>query len=335
MNAQSASPLVDSFGRVHRNLRISVTDRCNIRCFYCMPEHEVEFLPRKALLTFEEIVRFVEVVSRFGVHRVRITGGEPLVRKDVASLVCRLAQIEGIKDVAMTTNGMLLPDHAEELKEAGLNRLNISLDGLTEETFQRISRRSGIQRVIAGIEKAIELGFETVRLNAVSIAGITEEETLPLAKFAMERDLELRFIEFMPLDAEKSWQHEMVLSGDMIKARLESEFGPLRPAKRSDKSQPAVDFVFEKGNGKIGFINPVSQPFCGDCNRMRITAEGQLRNCLFSIREWDIRSLLRGGADDLAIENRVRECVADKKAAHGIDSESFERPQKAMFQIGG
>ncbi|MEC9091259.1 MAG: GTP 3',8-cyclase MoaA [Planctomycetota bacterium] len=335
MNVQNASPIVDSYGRVHRNLRLSVTDRCNIRCFYCMPADQVEFLPRKELLTFEEITRFVEIVARLGVHRVRLTGGEPLVRKDVSQLVSRLARINGIEDIAMTTNGLLLADHAEELRDAGLSRLNISLDGLQEETFRRISRRSGIDKVVAGIDKAIGAGFKTIRLNAVSIAGITEKEVLPLARFAKERSLELRFIEFMPLDAENSWQQELVLSGETVKSCLESELGPLIPAKRTDPSQPSQDFVFKEGGGTIGFINPVSQPFCSDCNRLRLTAEGQLRNCLFSTKEWDIRQMLRGGADEPAIERQVRDCVAVKKAAHGIDSTDFERPEKSMYQIGG
>ena len=335
MNSPVNNPIVDSFGRIHQSLRISVTDRCNIRCFYCMPEHDVEFLPRQELLSFEEMTRFVSVVAKMGVNRLRLTGGEPLVRKNVDGLITQLRRIPGIEDIAMTTNGLLLKDYVSELKKAGLNRLNISLDGLSEATFQKISRRTGIQKVIDGIEAALDTGFDRIRLNAVSIAGITEKEIIPLARYAMERNLELRFIEFMPLDAQQDWQNEQVLPGERIKAELEAEFGKLLPAERNDPSQPALDFVFEQGGGKIGLINPVSQPFCQDCNRLRITAEGQIRNCLFSTTEWDARALLRSGATDQAIEEMVRECVGQKKAAHGIDTADFQRPAKAMFQIGG
>ena len=335
MNLPVTNPFTDAFGRVHNNLRISVTDRCNIRCFYCMPEQNVEFLPREELLTFEEITRFVKIVAGRGVNRLRITGGEPLVRKDVPELIARLSRIDGIEDIAMTTNGLLLADYVERLKAAGLQRLNISLDGLREETFQRIARRSGVQKVIDGIEAAIDHGFEKIRLNAVSIAGITEEEIVPLARFSMERELELRFIEFMPLDAEEAWQKDLVLPGDRIREILESEFGSLVLADRDDPSQPAMDYRFRNGSGKVGFINPVSQPFCSTCNRMRITAEGQLRNCLFSTSEWDIRKLMRDGGSDVEIEELIRSCIAAKKPAHGIDSDDFERPEKAMFQIGG
>ena len=335
MNSPVNNPIVDSFGRIHQSLRISVTDRCNIRCFYCMPEHDVEFLPRQELLSFEEMTRFVSVVAKMGVNRLRLTGGEPLVRKNVDGLITQLRRIPGIEDIAMTTNGLLLKDYVSELKKAGLNRLNISLDGLSEATFQKISRRTGIQKVIEGIEAALDTGFDRIRLNAVSIAGITEKEIIPLARYAMERNLELRFIEFMPLDAQQDWQNEQVLPGERIKAELEAEFGKLLPAERNDPSQPALDFVFEQGGGKIGLINPVSQPFCQDCNRLRITAEGQIRNCLFSTTEWDARALLRSGATDQAIEEMVRECVGQKKAAHGIDTADFQRPAKAMFQIGG
>lgn len=328
-------PLVDSFGRVHNNLRVSVTDRCNIRCFYCMPESNVQFLPRKDLLTFEELTRFVSVVAKCGVNKLRLTGGEPLVRSNLSELVSRLAKIGGIEDIALTTNGLLLADYAQPLFDAGLKRLNVSLDGLSEATFQKISRRSGLDKVLSGIDKAIEIGFQKIRLNAVSIAGITEPEIIPLAQFAREKKLELRFIEFMPLDADKSWESEQVLSGEKIKAMIESEIGNLVPAERADKSQPSMDFDFVDGVGRIGFINPVSQPFCSDCNRIRITAEGKFRNCLFSTSEWDLRKIIRDGGTDADIEAAVRDSIGQKKAAHGIDSDSFVRPEKAMFQIGG
>lgn len=328
-------PLVDRFGRVHTNLRISVTDRCNIRCFYCMPEENVQFKPRAEILTFEEIAAFTRVVARMGVNKLRLTGGEPLMRADLHLLVEQLAQIEGIHDIALTTNGMFLAEQAQALKAAGLGRLNISLDALSEETFRRIARRSGLQQVLNGIFAARQAGFDRIRLNAVAIRGITEAEVIPLARFAREHDLELRFIEFMPLDAESNWNTQQVLSGESIREMIQEAIGPLVPSDRPDPSQPAVDYQFADGSGRVGFINPVSQPFCGDCNRLRITADGKLRNCLFSTVEWDVRQLLRSGASDEEVMRLVRDCVAAKRAGHGIDSPEFIKPERAMYQIGG
>ncbi len=286
-------PIIDSFGRVHTNLRISVTDRCNIRCFYCMPAEDVEFRPRSELLTFEEITRFVSVAATMGVVRLRITGGEPLVRAEIPSLVRMLSGIGGIEDIALTTTGILLGEVADELFRAGLTRLNVSLDTLDETTFQRISRRAGLERVLDGIFAARAAGFTKIRLNALAIRDLTESEIVPLAAFAREHDLELRFIEYMPLDAAGSWQSTQVLRGAEIAAVLTAAFGPLEPVDRPDASQPAVDYRFADGRGRIGLINPVSEPFCGDCNRLRLTADGQVRNCLFSTNEWDVRTVLR------------------------------------------
>lgn len=330
-----SGPIIDSYGRVHTNLRISVTDRCNIRCFYCMPHDNVRFKPRGELLTFEEIERFVRVVAQMGVNKLRITGGEPLVRAELPKLVSALARIPGIEDLAMTTNGMFLTEHAASLKEAGLDRLNISLDGLSEETFRRIARRDGLDRVLAGIEAAKRVDFKRIRLNAVAIRDITEREIVPLAHFAREQDLELRFIEFMPLDAEQNWRDEHVLSGDEIRVRLEDAIAPLVPAARPDPTQPARDYRFADGVGQIGFINSVSEPFCDLCNRLRITAEGQLRNCLFSTVEWDARAVMRGGGSDDQLAQLTRDCVAAKKPGHGTDTYQFTRPERAMYQIGG
>jgi cyclic pyranopterin phosphate synthase len=329
------SPLVDSFGRVHTNLRISITDRCNIRCFYCMPQEVVQFVPRDDLLTYEEIERFVRVVARLGVNKVRLTGGEPLVRKDVPELVRRLAAVPGIADLALTTNGVLLGDLAAELRAAGLHRLNISLDTLREETFQKISRRQGIDRVLNGIFAAQETGFARIRLNAISIRGITEEEIVPLAEFARQNGLELRFIEYMPLDADGRWAMDQVLGGDQVRAIIDREVGRLEPIRMDDPSQPATDYRYLDGGGRVGFINPVTHSFCGDCNRLRLTAEGQVRNCLFSTVEWDARALLRGGAADAEIADLVRASIAAKKRGHGIDTPDFIKPQRAMYQIGG
>jgi cyclic pyranopterin phosphate synthase len=327
--------LVDAFGRRHTSLRVSVTDRCNIRCFYCMPNEGVVFRPREELLTFEEIGRFVRAMTPLGVRKIRLTGGEPLVRHDLDQLVRLLAAVPGVDDLALTTNGMLLADQAAGLRAAGLRRINISLDALREETFQRISRRPGLDRVLAGVAAAQASGFEQIRLNAVAIRGITEDEILPLAAFARERDLELRFIEFMPLDAEQHWTDDEVLTGREILRRVEAEFGALVAAERDDPSQPAVDFRFADGRGAVGFINSVSEPFCESCNRLRLTAEGQVRNCLFSTVEWDARAVLRGGGSDDELRGLVRDCVAAKAAAHGIGSPEFHRPQRAMYQIGG
>jgi GTP 3',8-cyclase len=331
----AGEPLIDSFGRVHTSLRISVTDRCNIRCFYCMPNENIVFRPRDEILSYEEIERFVRIVARLGVTKLRLTGGEPLVRADLPRLVGRLAAIEGIDDIALTTNGILLAEQAAALKSAGLSRVNISLDTLSEDVFRRIARRDGLDRVLAGIAAAKAAGFRQIRLNAVAIKGLTEPEVVPLTRYALSHGMQMRFIEFMPLDAEKHWDSRQVLTGDEIRQLLEEAIGPLEPEDRPDPSQPAADFRFAGGEGTVGFINPVSQPFCGDCNRLRLTAEGQLRNCLFSTIEWDARSLLRGAASDDEIEDLVRGCVRAKKPGHGIDEPGFLRPERAMYQIGG
>lgn len=328
-------PLIDTFGRVHTNLRISVTDRCNIRCFYCMPNETVQFKPRKQLLTFEEIARFTRITASLGVDKVRLTGGEPLVRAELPKLVELLRATPGIEEIALTTNGMLLADQAEALKRAGLDRLNISLDSLDKDTFERISRREGLDRVLEGIFAAQRAGFERTRLNAIAIRGITEAEVLPLGRFAREHGMELRFIEFMPLDAEGNWETDQVLDGEEIRRMLESEFGPLEPVERPDPSQPAVDFRFADGSGRIGLIKPVSEPFCETCNRLRLTAEGKVRNCLFSHEEWDALALLRGGGTDEQIVELLRTSITAKKTGHGIDSPDFVRPERAMYQIGG
>ena len=298
-----------------------------------MPENVV-FKPREEILTFDEIERFVESLIPAGVTKLRITGGEPLVRKDVDVLIGRLAAIDGVTDLAMTTNGILLAEQAQRLYDAGLQRLNVSIDGMSEQTFQQITRRSGLDKVIEGIDAACSLPFKQVRLNAIAIRGLSEPEVLPLARFAFARNLELRFIEFMPLDADGNWQSDRVLSGDEVRRMLESEFGVASPVADTDPSQPANDFTFD-GGGRVGFIDSVTQPFCQQCNRLRITAEGQVRNCLFSTVEWDARELLRSNADKHQVRDLVRDCVRAKKRGHGIDSDSFERPERPMYQIGG
>ncbi len=328
-------PLVDGFGRVHTDLRISVTDRCNIRCFYCMPAEQVRFRPRRELLTFEEIARFTRIMAQLGVNKLRLTGGEPLVRNNLERLVEQLVVIPGIREVALTTNGVLLAEQAPRLKAAGLHRLNISLDAMDPAKFAEITRRDEFDRVLAGIAAAQQAGFRHTKINAVAIRGLTESEVVPLARFCLEHDLELRFIEYMPLDADGRWQNDQVLSGEEIRRQIEEALGQLVPIEPDDPSQPAVDYRFAGGPGRMGFINPVTQSFCHRCNRLRITAEGKLRNCLFSIEEWDVRALLRGGADDDQVAELVHQGVAAKRAAHGINTDDFVKPERAMFQIGG
>jgi cyclic pyranopterin phosphate synthase len=327
--------LRDGFGRVHTNLRISVTDRCNIRCFYCMPAENVRFRPKSEILTFEEIERFTRVAVELGITKLRLTGGEPLVRHNLSELVERLAHMPGVEDLALTTNGILLREQAVDLKQAGLHRLNISLDALTDAVFEQIARRPGLSKVLDGIQAAIEVGFERIRLNAVSIRGLTESEIVPLAQFARRHGLELRFIEYMPLDADGQWNHDDVLSGDEVRAIIADEVGPLGPVGDQDPSQPATDYEYHDGGGRVGFINSVTHPFCGACDRLRLTAEGQIRNCLFSTVEWDARQVMRSGRSDERLAELLLACIAAKKAGHGIDTPDFVRPERAMYQIGG
>jgi cyclic pyranopterin phosphate synthase len=307
-----------------------------------MPAGDITFAPREELLRFEEIVRVVAVLARAGIHDVRLTGGEPLVRRDLAELVAMIAAIEGVRDLAMTTNGILLPRFAQRLRDAGLRRLNISLDTLNEETFRHITRREGVRRVIDGIDAAIRVGFDQIRLNALAIRDLTENEIDALVEFAASRRLTMRFIEYMPLDADRQWAAAKVLSGDDILRRLEKRFGRVRAIAPPQASQPARDYELidlpadaDGNHPRVGLICPVSQPFCGACDRIRLTAEGTIRNCLFSAQEWDLRELLRGGASDEAILARVAESVGAKLAGHLISRPGFDQPERAMYRIGG
>lgn len=333
-NATSPSELVDSFGRRHTDLRVSVTDRCNLRCSYCMPL-EVAFKPREELLSYEEITRAVAVATQLGIRTVRLTGGEPLVRAELDRLVRQLVAIPGLDEVALTTNGLLLAEQAERLARAGLTRLNVSLDSLDAERFEQIARRPGLQRVLEGLAIARRCGFQAIRVNAVSIRGLTEAEIVPLARFCREQDFHLRFIEFMPLDADDGWAEESVLSGAEVRQILAAACGPLESLPAKDPGQPAVDYRYADGGGLVGFINPVSQPFCDRCDRLRLTADGQFRNCLFSTSEWDARAILRDGGNDDDLARLLVDCVQAKRAAHGIGSVGFKRPARAMYQIGG
>ena len=333
--------LVDRFGRVHNNLRISVTDRCNIRCFYCMPAEDVQFLPKQQLLTFEEIERVVRIAVTLGIDRLRLTGGEPLVRRDLPLLVAALSQIPGIVDIGLTTNGMLLSELAQPLRQAGLRRLNISLDALDPEVFRRVTRRDGYEQVLAGIEAARRAGFSPIKLNAVSVRGLTEDQIEPFGRLARDTDTVVRFIEFMPLDADSQWQRDRVLTAVEILQRLEHAFGPLRPVAAqggqvvTDGKAPAEDYEFVDGRGRIGLIASVSQPFCASCNRFRVTADGRLRNCLFSHEETDIRELLRAGAEDAVIAQAMLDCIAAKGEGHEINTSRFVQPLRPMYAIGG
>jgi len=328
------SRLVDGFGRLHTDLRISVTDRCNLRCTYCMPA-EVVFRPREELLSFEEIVRVATVAAEEGIRTVRLTGGEPLLRRDLDALVRMLAAVPGIAEVSLTTNGLLLAEQAATLAGAGLGRLNVSLDAVRPSAFERITRRTGLDRVLAGLAAARRAGFTALRVNAVSMRGLSEQEIVPLAEFCRRERLHLRFIEFMPLDADGAWQEGSVLSGAEVRDVLQREVGRLERLPQADPGQPAVDWRWADGGGLVGFIDAVTSPFCDRCDRLRLTADGQFRNCLFSTTEWDVRGLLRGGGDDAGIAALLRDCVAAKRAAHGIGSPAFERPGRAMYQIGG
>lgn len=326
--------LIDSFGRVHNNLRISVTDRCNVRCVYCMPE-TVTFMQRSDLLSFEEIVRFARVAAGLGIDKIRLTGGEPLVRRDLPKLVSMLAEIPGIKDIGLTTNGVLLADLAAELWNAGLRRINVSLDTMNPVKFAEITRRPGFERVIEGILKAREVGFDPVKINALAIKNFTEEEIVPLAEFARANGLEIRFIEYMPLDEVGRWRRSMVLFAADILEILSKGIGPLAPATDDDPRAPALEYDYLDGRGRVGMIASVSRPFCMSCNRIRLTADGKLRNCLFAVEETDVKALLRGGAADETIARAVRESVAGKHEGHEINSARFVKPERLMHSIGG
>lgn len=326
--------LIDKFGRAHSSLRLSVTDRCNIRCFYCMPNDQIRFLPRREVLSFEEIVALVRLLATMGVNRLRLTGGEPLVRDSLPTLVEMLKSIAGIEEVALTTNGVLLANQAQALKDAGLDRINVSLDSIDREIFQQITRRDELPRVLEGIQAGQEAGLP-IRLNALAIKGVTESQIVPLAEFALQRGLTLRFIEFMPLDFDRNWSEEQVLTAPQILTRIADAFGPLVEASRPDPAQPSRDYLYAEGQGRLGVIHSVSQPFCSQCNRLRLTAEGKLRNCLFSQREWDLKEPLRSGAGESVLVERIRQCVQAKLAGHAIGEAQFEYPDKSMHQIGG
>jgi cyclic pyranopterin phosphate synthase len=327
-------PLHDGHGRRISDLRVSVTDRCNFRCQYCMPAEGLPWLERAEVLTFEEIERLVTLLAQMGIEELRLTGGEPLVRRDFPKLAARLKQVPGLHEVSITTNGFLLERDAEALVAAGVDRFNVSVDSLQRDRFYEQTRRDALGRVLAGLEHLASFPeAHPIKVNAVAIRGFTEDEVLPFARFAREHPYEVRFIEYMPLDGDRSWKADQVLTGAEIREAIHAVY-PLDTAARDPHATARVHH-FADGQGKIGFINPVSEPFCGDCNRIRLTADGRLRTCLFSINETDLRAVMRAGADDDELEQVIRTAVWAKELKHHVNEPGFVQPSRTMSAIGG
>ncbi|MCW2986911.1 MAG: moaA [Conexibacter sp.] len=327
-------PLHDGHGRRISDLRVSVTDRCNFRCQYCMPAEGLPWLERADILSFEEIERLVSVLAQMGVTTLRLTGGEPLVRRDFPLLAAKLKAVEGLDEVSVTTNGYLLERDAEALVAAGVDRFNVSVDSLQRDRFYEQTRRDALPRVLAGLEHLATFPeAHPIKVNAVAIRGFTEQEVLPFARFAREHPYEVRFIEYMPLDGDRAWKPGQVLTGAEIRAAIHAVH-PLEDATRDPHATARVH-RFADGRGSIGFINPVSEPFCGDCNRIRLTADGRLRTCLFSLNETDLRAPLRAGATDDDLEQVIRDAVWAKELKHHVNEPGFVQPARTMSAIGG
>jgi cyclic pyranopterin phosphate synthase len=346
--------LVDSYGRVLRDLRVSITDRCNFRCLYCLPETEAahnfyrgrwanlpdstpivqQWVPRAKILSFEEIERVVRIAVQFGIEKIRLTGGEPLLRNGVEDLVACIAKIPGIQDLAMTTNGFLFPEKARKLRDAGLRRISFSLDSLDAANFKKITGRDGLEEVLTSIKLAQDLGFHPVKVNAVVIRDINDHEIVALAEFAREHNLSFRFIEFMPLDSARAWLKDMVVPGHEVLERLQARFA-LKAVRSENPSETATRWAFDDGRGEIGIIAPVSEPFCGHCNRIRMTADGKIRTCLFSVTEHDLRAMLRGGSSDEEIAQWLKGVVWQKEERHHIGEVDFVPASRSMSCIGG
>jgi GTP 3',8-cyclase len=326
--------LVDSWGREIKSVRVSVTDKCNFRCRYCMPAEGLEWLPKQDLLSFEELERLIRLLAGMGVEEVRLTGGEPLARRDLPTLVGMLTRIRGVNDLSLTTNGVLLDRFCGQLVDAGLSRLNVSLDSLSHVRFAEITRRDALDRVLRGLEEAERYPqLRPIKVNCVAIRGFTEPEVPALAALARQKPYVVRFIEFMPLDADEAWREDEVLTGAEIRTIIEQHWPLVElPAK---PSSTARRFRFADGAGEIGFVNPVSEPFCSSCDRIRLTADGQLRTCLFSRREWDLRAPLREGAPDEEVAALIRFAVRHKELKHRINEPGFVRASRSMSQIGG
>jgi cyclic pyranopterin phosphate synthase len=330
----SPDPLVDGHGRTISDLRVSVTDRCNFRCQYCMPAEGLPWLERADVLSFEEIERLVSIVAAMGVTDLRLTGGEPLVRREFPRLVEMLARVRGVEDLSLTTNGYLLERDADALVDAGITRVNVSIDSLQKDRFFQITRRDSLPQVLRGLEAiARHERIWPIKVNAVALRGFTEEEAIPFAEFARSTSYQVRFIEFMPLDGDHAWSKDQVLSGEEIRAIID-QVHPLEELPREPHATARV-FRFADGQGEIGFINPVSEPFCADCNRIRLTADGKLRTCLFSIHETDLRAPLRSGATDAEVERVIRDAVWRKELKHHVGEPGFRQPPRTMSAIGG
>ena len=334
MPPQPVSSLTDTQGRTVRDLRISVTDRCNLRCVYCMPAEGMAWLPKQQLLTYEEITRFARVCLGAGVTGIRLTGGEPTVRMDLPVLVKMLSDLAPGLDLSLTTNGLKLPAMAEALRAAGLRRVNVSLDTLDRERFQRIARRDRLGDVLAGLEAAERVGFRPIKVNAVLMRDFNADEAVPLARWGREKGYEVRFIEWMPLDFQHGWSREKLVPAEEILARIGEAF-PLEPARVVDPSAPATLYRYRDGGGTVGVIASVTRPFCGHCDRIRLTADGQIRTCLFSLKEYDFRAAMRGGASDEEIAELLRAAVLRKEPGHLINSPYFRQPARGMSAIGG
>ncbi|MEW6130862.1 MAG: GTP 3',8-cyclase MoaA [Acidobacteriota bacterium] len=327
--------LQDKFGRVIRDLRISVTDKCNFRCFYCIPDEDVVWKRRQDILTYEEIILIAEIAVSLGVEKLRLTGGEPLLRKDIEFLIERLAKIEGVKDLALTTNADGLKERAKSLRDAGLSRLTISCDSLKPEVFKQITRRDALQSVLDGIEGAMAAGFAPPKINCVVIRGMNETEVADFADFARQTGVAMRFIEYMPLDNAHQWDRTMMVSGREILERIEARH-KLVPIKRDNPSETALKYVFADGaKGEIGIIAPVTQAFCGACSRLRLTADGNLRTCLFSMVDHSIRDRIRRDDTRAALAQFMIDTVMKKEAGHRINEPDFIQPPRTMVFIGG
>ncbi|MCA1832631.1 MAG: GTP 3',8-cyclase MoaA [Actinobacteria bacterium] len=325
-------PLLDTFGRVADDMRISVTDRCNFRCTYCMPEEGLRWLPRAELLTFEEIARLAGIFMSLGVKTIRLTGGEPLVRRDVEQLVAMLGA-QGVPDLSMTTNGFHLAAKAQALADAGLRRINVSVDSLLRHRFAEMTRRDALGKVIEGLRAAEEAGLAPIKLNCVVIRGTNDDEVCDFARFARDTGYQVRFIEYMPLDADETWEMKRVMPSDDVLAAIGAVY-PLEPVDHGP--EPATVYRFADGApGGVGVIPSVTQPFCSNCNRIRVTSDGQFRTCLFALEETDLRSLLRGGATNEDIAAEIRGAVDRKWAGHSIGAPDFVRPSRSMSMIGG
>jgi cyclic pyranopterin phosphate synthase len=327
-------PLVDGHGRPIGDVRVSVTDRCNFRCQYCMPAEGLPWLQRDALLSYEEIERLVRLLSAMGVHDVRLTGGEPLVRRELWRLVEKLSALEDVHDLSLTTNGYLLARQVDDLVRAGLRRVNVSLDALAADRFFELTRRDSLAQVLEGLEAAQRHPqLRPIKVNVVAMRDFTEAEVVRFAEFARQNPYEVRFIEFMPLDADRTWTRDRVLPNEEVRALI-SAVHPLEPVGR-ERHGTSRRWRFADGAGEIGFISPVTEPFCGDCNRIRLTAEGLLRTCLFSLHETDLRGPLRAGASDAELEAIVRDAVWRKELKHHVNDPGFVQPERTMSRIGG